>query len=118
MPARGLVLRIQDDFAGRIFPIASVPSISWLAAIRENDPPMGSRRAAWIPAESYEEETGLVWLAERLQPSLDGHGIALLRDPTLPQNLAGCELAIIAAHGGLLPEKPFIQRISAGEKLV
>ena len=52
------------------------------------------------------------WLAERLRDSFENHHFAIDNGPTLPDNLRDSELVVVAAHGGLLPEGRFIQRVA------
>lgn len=112
------LIRLGQDFAGRMVPVASAPSISWLAASCNSPTPAKSRRSAWIPTGTgQQEDIALVWLAERLQECLDEHGFLLDRDTAIPNGLGDSELAVVVAHGALLPEERFIQRISGSEHL-
>jgi hypothetical protein len=109
------LIRLGQEFAGRVIPIASAPSISWLAEMRKLPASTKTRRNAWIPiGAGAEKDTALVWLAERLRGSLDEHNFALDTGATLPNDLGDSELVVVIAHGGLLPERRFIQRISDG----
>jgi hypothetical protein len=68
---------------------------------------------AWISTESREGKTpALVNVADRLDACVKQHGIALDTGAELPGDLNDSELVIIAAHGGILPEGRYIQRLS------
>jgi hypothetical protein len=105
------LIRVGQDFAGRVMPIASTPSISWLSAARRVPSPSQGFQIAWIPLGGS-DETALAWLSERLKDSLDKHRFVLENGAKLPSYTSGCELVVVAAHGGLLPEKRYIQRLS------
>jgi hypothetical protein len=51
-------------------------------------------------------------LAERLKDDLKAHSVTLRRNAEVPDDMAGSELAIVAAHGGLLPGERFFQKVS------
>jgi hypothetical protein len=51
-------------------------------------------------------------LAERLMPTLSTHRIATKTESDTPNDLAGAELAIVAAHGGILPEGRYFQVVA------
>lgn len=108
------LLRIADDFAGRLMPVASAPSMSWLECSRQKHskaPKTGSR--AWIPTHTGpERDVALDMLAERLKDDLEAHSVTLRRDAEVPNDIARSELAIVAAHGGLLPGGRYFQKVS------
>ena len=84
------LLRIEDDFAGRLMPIVSAPSMSWLAArapSQAKEANNGSR--AWIPTDTGpEKDMALDMLAERLKDDLKAHSITLRRDAEVPDDMA------------------------------
>lgn len=97
------VLRIGDKLAGEDHRLFVVPSLVWFEAARAA-PPRTGRSAAWISTEAT--PTGSLTLqimAERLRDTLQKHGFNLDEGPAVPSGLAGAELAVVAAHGGLLP---------------
>jgi len=108
------LLRIGDDFAGRLMPVASAPSMSWLAAralSQATEVNSGSR--AWIPTDTGpEKDMALDMLAERLKDDLKAHNVTLRRDAEVPDDMARSELSIVAAHGGLLPGERYFQKVS------
>ncbi len=100
------------DFAGRIVPMAAAPSLSWVWGVQSRNFP-ATKRIAWISTQYAEDRNpALITLAERLQETFETYRIPLETTATIPDDLAESELAIIAAHGGILPEGRFIQRIS------
>jgi hypothetical protein len=95
------LIRIGETFAGRIMPIASAPSISWLSAARKLRSGSRGPRNAWIPLSA--DETGLAWLTERLREYLHQYQFVLESGIKVPTYPPGSELILVAAHGGLLP---------------
>jgi len=112
------LLRLNADFAGRLTPMATAPSLSWLWSARKSSKPCSQRRKAWIPTDAaHGTSGGLTILADRLQDLLEEYQIDLDRRSQLPDDLADSELAVIAAHGGILPEGRFIHRLSDESRL-
>jgi hypothetical protein len=99
--------RIGESFLGLMQPCASVPSLSWLAEARTKTA-LSRRRLAWISGAEEKGRT-LSMVAERLHESFEAHHIVLDRSESLPKGFDGAELAIVTAHGGLLPDGSFFQ---------
>jgi hypothetical protein len=107
------LVRLGDEFAGRSTPIASAPSMSWLWTARQVSLPRTGRMKAWISTETVEgNNPALPMVAERLRACLERYKIALDTGASVPEDLNDSELVIIAAHGGILPEGRYIQRLS------
>jgi hypothetical protein len=107
------LVRIGNDFAGRMVPMASAPSMSWMWAARRSPAPRSNRRKAWISTEAGEgKNPALTTIADRLRDCLSEHRIDLNTSASLPDDLNDAELVVIAAHGGILPEGRVIQRVS------
>ena len=107
------LLYVNGEFAGRTQPMSSAPSVAWLAAAR----PMGligdGRMCAWIPTDPDNfAMTALSFLAHRLAPTFEEHGIAVDHAQALPASLAGASVALIAAHGGVHPEGRYFQVVA------
>ncbi len=101
-----------DNFAGRQTPMAAAPSLSWAWEMNSRIFP-GTKRVAWVSTEYADDRNpALIGVADRLQETLEKHHIALNTSAKLPDDLAEAELAIIAAHGSILPEGRYVQRIS------
>jgi hypothetical protein len=97
------IFRIGDGFAGDDRKLFSVPSMAWLEAARASKAGDG-RSVAWISTEaSPAGSLTLQTIADRLRGTLEDCGIQLDKEAAVPVGMAGAELAIIAAHGGLLP---------------
>jgi hypothetical protein len=97
------ILRIGDALAGEDHRVFLVPSMAWFEAVRAA-PAKSGRYAAWISTEATPEgSVTLQIMAARLRDTLNEHGIDLDEEPAIPKRLAGAELAVVAAHGGLLP---------------
>ena len=107
------LLYVNGEFAGRRQPMASAPSVAWLAAAR----PMGligdGRLCAWIPTDPENSAmTALSIMAHRLAPTFEKHGIAVDHARALPASLAGASVVLIAAHGGVHPEGRYFQVVA------
>jgi hypothetical protein len=101
-----------ENFAGRTVPMASAPSLSWVwqTASQERS---ASKRTAWISTEFAEDRNpALITIAERLEQTFAERGFNFETSDEIPDSLAECEIAVVAAHGSILPEGRFIQRIS------
>jgi hypothetical protein len=97
------ILRIGEALAGEDRRLFMVPSMSWFEAARAS-PPRYGKSSAWISTEATPEGSlTLQIMADRLRDMLSDRGIDLDEEPAMPQRLAGSEVAIVAAHGGLLP---------------
>ena len=104
------LLRIGDDFAGFSRRLAVVPSLGWLASVRTAGPSANTRHVAWIPtAGPAVGSATLTTVADRVRDPLAEYGVALDEGATIPTSLRGAELAIVAAHGSLIPEGRFFQ---------
>jgi hypothetical protein len=111
------LIMMGNDFAGRQVPMASAPSLSWLWAAQRRGRQTG-KRIAWISTEFAEHRNpALITLAERLQETFDRYEIPLRTAAEVPNDLAESELVIIAAHGSILPEGRYVQRISDDAEL-
>lgn len=106
------LMRIGDDLAGQTRRLVAAPSLGWLKAARDRR--ITDRRArAWIPANSSEEGGyTLQMVIDRVSEPLAAHGVTLDTANPLPADLAGCELAIVTAHGSLVPGNRFFQLVS------
>jgi hypothetical protein len=104
------LMRIGDQFLGKRQPVAAIPSLSWLAVARQRTLPSPGKRVAWISA-GEESGTTFVTLGERLADTLKEHGVRLNNEERLPRRFDESELAIVVAHGGLLPDGSFFQRV-------
>lgn len=106
------LLMISGDFIGRSVPVAAAPSLSWLKDVRTRPDRTGAPYA-WIPISTAPEaDQTLAILKDRLTPTLEEHRIAVDTDLAIPDGLRGSQLAIIAAHGGIIPEGRFFQVVA------
>jgi hypothetical protein len=106
-----------DNFAGRMAPMAAAPSLGWVWGMTSRNFPT-AKKVAWISTEYAEDgNPALITVAERLQETFETHQITLHTSADIPDDLAESELAIIAAHGGILPEGRYVQRISDDAEL-
>lgn len=111
------ILRVGEEFAGESRPVASAPSLSWLKAARDNPAQTDGRKIAWI---SQEEKLGQTFVAikTRLADTLEQYEIELDTGSEIPEGLAGSELVIVTAHGGLGSDQKYFQRVSDEGSLV
>ena len=101
-----------DNFAGRLAPMAAAPSLAWVWEMNSRRFPT-TKRVAWISTEHAEERNPtLIMVADRLQETFATHQVALHTSAAIPDDLRESELAVIAAHGSILPEGRYVQRIS------
>jgi hypothetical protein len=103
------LIRIGEDFAGLRQPMGAAPSLSWLLAAEKRPLPQG-KRVAWISA-GEKQGTTLLTVAERLSDPLKKSGFKLNTDERLPRHFEDAELAIMVAHGGLMPDGRFFQQV-------
>jgi tetratricopeptide (TPR) repeat protein len=101
-----------DNFAGRQVPMAAAPSLSWAWEMSSRTFST-TKKVAWISTEYADDKNpALIMVAERLDETLKTNEITLHTSAAVPNDLAEAEIAIIAAHGSILPEGRYVQRIS------
>lgn len=105
------LLWVENDFAGRGRAIASAPSLSWLKSARTQPLQSNGNRKAWISADLDQEGT-LSSIGRWLQPTFDASNISLNTAAALPEDLAGSQLVVIAAHGSVAHGEPFFHQVS------
>lgn len=106
------LVRIGAEFVGRMIPVGCTPSMSWLWQA-QSSVPKTSLRKAWISIETDEGKSAtLGMVADRLRDTFNEHQISLNTGASLPEDMNDTELVVVAAHGGILPEGRFIQRVS------
>jgi tetratricopeptide (TPR) repeat protein len=105
------LLRYDNDFLGDLHPIATAPSLAWLANTAARPYQSNGRRIAWISdaQPDGDESPALGPLADRLEPIMAQYSVSFIRSPDIPEQLLGSDLAIVTAHGGLLPGDRFFQ---------
>jgi hypothetical protein len=105
------LLRLGNEFMGAVQPVSIIPNLSWLASRTRQPRTMTGRRIAWISdaLPQGDESPALGPLAERLEPITAEHGIVFSRSPQIPRDLSQADVAIVTAHGSLLPDARFFQ---------
>lgn len=105
------LLRLDNEFMGAEQPVTTVPSLAWLAARMRQARTMTGRRMAWISdaLPQGDDSPALGPLADRLEPIATEHGFVFSRSPQIPGDLSGADVAVVTAHGGLLPDARFFQ---------
>jgi hypothetical protein len=107
------MFRIGDQFWGEFVPVCSVPSLSWLANNQNIAGGTPGKLRAWIPSEpGLAKDAVLDYLVKELEAPLASTGVELFLSSDLPDDFSGSELAILAAHGGVLPKGEYFQVIS------
>lgn len=106
------LLMMSGDFVGRSAAVAAAPSLSWLKDARARPESTGAP-CAWIPiSTAAEADQTLAILKDRLTPALEEHGVAIDTGLAIPDGLSGSQLAIITAHGSIIPEGRFFQVVA------
>lgn len=106
------LLMASGEFLGLQVPVAAAPSLSWLREARTRPARTGAP-FAWIPiADDPEAIQTLGVLADRLSGTLRDHSIGLETGLAVPEGLSGAELAIVTAHGSIIPEGRFFQVVA------
>jgi hypothetical protein len=104
------LLRIGDQLAGRTRRLATAPSLTWLQAAHRNAFAGDGRITAWIPDAVPEKGLPtLAVIAQRLRDSFARHNVTLTNGPQPPEGLAGSDLVIVAAHGGVAEDKRYFR---------
>ena len=114
------LLPVAGEFAGLSHTIATAPSLSWLARARSWREVAKGPSQCWI-SNALDDKGGstLRDMAERLAPDLEAYGVALSTGEVMPPALAGAELAIVGAHGGLArSENRFFRSVADEGKIV
>lgn len=113
------LILLKDEFLGYTTAVGIAPSLTWLEAAQQHPSSHDGRRLAWISASDAPEATGtLETILDRLRPTFEEFGIIVDTSRQLPKNLAGAQMVVVTAHGGLTAEGRFIHKISDEEKLV
>ncbi len=106
-----------ENFAGRQVPMAAAPSLSWAWEMSSRTFST-TKKVAWISTEYADDKNpALIVVAERLDETLRTNEITLHTSADVPNDLAEAEIAIIAAHGSILSEGRYVQRISDDAEL-
>jgi len=106
-----------DHFSGSQQPMAMSPSVSWLWGARSVSTNLG-KRLAWISTEQGDgRDAALATVAERAKECFEVYGFTANHSATIPEDMNDCEIAVVAAHGGVLPEGRYIQRVSDDARL-
>jgi hypothetical protein len=101
------LLRLGSDLAGFSRRLAVAPSLTWLSNARA---PNCGPQVAWIPTAGQANGSAtLTTVVDRVRDPLAQYGVALDEGATIPASLRGAELAIVTAHGSLVPEGRFFQ---------
>lgn len=103
--------RVEDRFAGQLQPLFSAPSLSWLYAASSSPSSTNKRLTGWISVAEQQGHT-LVFAKERLEETIETHGVELNTGKDLPDGFWGSELSLVVAHGSVLPEGKYFQRVS------
>lgn len=106
------LLFVDSEFAGRTRPMASAPSLAWLAGARRTGLIGDGRYCAWISTAGGGESQTLAMVAERLESCFNEHQFIADNGPTLPASFAGSTLAVVTAHGGVNSEGRYFQMVS------
>lgn len=103
--------RIGEKCLGEDHPVFAAPSLSWLYAASSSPPSTDKRISGWI---SVAEQNGytLAMVRDRLDEMISRYQVVMDTGAGLPDGLWGAELSFVVAHGSVLPEGRFFQRVS------
>jgi hypothetical protein len=105
------LIRLEDDLAGNTRKLAVAPSLAWFHSARNNRASDG-RTLAWIStAPSQRGDETLKMIAERVREPFQHYGVALDEGPEIPTYFENAALAIVVAHGSLIPEGRYFQLV-------
>jgi hypothetical protein len=111
------LLNVDDELAGYRHRLAAAPSLTWLLAARQNAFAGDGRAVAWIPTAPPEEGwPPLARVAAELTECFERHGVPCETGAEPPSGLAGTDLVIVAAHGGVADEGRFFRAVSDDER--
>lgn len=108
-----LVLRGRE-LAGYEVAFGIVPSLTWLRAVRERPRSRDTRRLAWI-SEGRDDSPNIgpiEVVRNMIGPALERHDVTLNASEAIPLDMRGAQMAIIGAHGQLMPDKKYFHRIA------
>lgn len=110
--AFNLVLK-DGEFLGYSRALGMVPSLAWLAEVRQRPRDPGvDRRIAWISeGRSSEELQTMEVVRATIEVPLEAHGVALDTSTSLPRAAQGAQMGIVVAHGQLNSDQRFFQRV-------
>ncbi|MCC6558687.1 MAG: CHAT domain-containing protein [Polyangiaceae bacterium] len=111
------LIRVGGELAGRLGPVASVPSLTWLHATWHEPRALTGRRTAWFLPPS-ETQLSLIVLRDNLGEDLVRQGFDVVTDVDLPPAHRGGDLAIVGAHGSIWFDKRIFRAVSDDEKLI
>ncbi len=103
--------RVGEQFAGQLQPVFSAPSLGWLYAASSSPASTDKRLTGWISIADQQGHT-LVLAKERLDEAIEKHRIELDTGKDLPDGFWGAEMSLVVAHGSVLPEGKYFQRVS------
>jgi hypothetical protein len=112
------LLFIGDEFVGRTTPVGAAPSIAWLRSATSQPRCASGQRIAWISTSGNGSTfTALSMLSTLLAPTLERHGFELKTESEVPEELRGAEIAIVAAHGGLVADGHYFSLVADEQDL-
>ncbi|MBX9596013.1 MAG: CHAT domain-containing protein [Roseomonas sp.] len=107
------LLRNGERFVGTDQPTAVIPSLSWLKAARSSMPRRETRSIAWIStAEGSNGDHTLAVMVDWLGETFQSFDVEIHTSNDLPDSMENVDLAIVAAHGSVIAEGSYFQRIS------
>lgn len=106
-----------SPFLGHQTKITNLPSLTWLTTSKRGvEAGKIEKFSAWIPITAEAEVATLNTLHLRLSGILEDYSFTINTTPSLPDTIDRSKVAIVAAHGGLMPEGEFIHRVSDDAK--
>ncbi|MBR8000392.1 CHAT domain-containing protein [Burkholderia vietnamiensis] len=103
--------RVGEDFIGQLQPVFCAPSLGWLHWASSSPATTDKRLTGWISTAVQQGET-LVIAKERLEETTGKYAIEVDTGQSLPDGFWGAEMSVVVAHGSVLPEGKYFQRVS------
>ena len=103
--------RVGDQFVGQLQPVFSAPSLGWLYVASSSPASTNRRWTGWISIAEQQGHT-LVFAKERLEETIEKYKIELDIGKNLPDGFWGAEMSLVVAHGSVLPEGKYFQKVS------
>ncbi|WP_100877004.1 CHAT domain-containing protein [Janthinobacterium sp. 64] len=106
-------------FLGTSTAIGTVPSLSWLSAIRSAPRTASEKYVAWISADDLAGEISPLNIAfDNLQETFKKYQFEIDSSGTIPAAASNAAIAVVVAHGGLAYDQKFIHSIRDEGKLI
>lgn len=105
------LLLCEGRLLGTMFPVSTVPSLSWLKADMNQQAKLPSRQVAWLLPTDESGSSPLSLLYQDLQRVLPRHSIDVIQGAS-PGNISGSGLVVLAGHGSVWGRERYFKQLS------